>query len=439
MNPLAEELNATIREASPGMYAALSELGRSLFFPRGILSQTAEAKQGAHRYNATIGTARSRGEAMHLPAVMDRLPDLGPSESLDYAPAAGNPALREKWKEEIYRKNPSLEGRKTSLPVVTSGITHGLTLTGELFMDPGDEVVLPDKFWGNYRLLFEVKRGARIVTYPLFSSDGGFNTDGMREVVDRVLEENGKAVVILNFPNNPTGYSVRRGESEAIAEALLGLAGTGREVVAVLDDAYFGLFYGEDVLDESLFGILASENPDLFLVKLDGATKELYAWGLRVGFMTFNALAAGAEEGLYGALEKKVAGAIRGGISNCSQLSQALLLRALEEPGLAGQRQQKYETMRARARKVAQALEGERYDAVWEPYPFNSGYFMCLKLKGIEAEELRKRLLERHGVGVIATGDDLRIAFSCLEETEIGDLFDIIYRCALEMKGETRE
>jgi hypothetical protein len=44
------------------------------------------------------------------------------------------------------------------------------------------------------------------------------------------------------------------------------------------------------------------------------------------------------------------------------------------------------------------------------------------------------RLLEEHGVGVIAEGEDLRIAFSCLEEDEVDELFDIIYRCAKSMR-----
>ena len=45
MNPLAEELNATIREASPPMYRVLSELGRNLFFPKGIVGTLKESNR----------------------------------------------------------------------------------------------------------------------------------------------------------------------------------------------------------------------------------------------------------------------------------------------------------------------------------------------------------------------------------------------------------
>ena len=69
-------------------------------------------------------------------------------------------------------ENPALAGRAFGLPIVTSAITHGLMLAGDLFVDPGDVIVLPDKLWGNYRLTYEVRLGARILTYPFFAGDG---------------------------------------------------------------------------------------------------------------------------------------------------------------------------------------------------------------------------------------------------------------------------
>ncbi len=433
MNPLAQELNATLSQASPALFAALSELGRELFFPKGILTQTAEAREKATRYNATIGIAKSGGQAMNLPAVMDLLDGLSPDQALDYAPSTGNPRLRARWLEDMLAKNPSLEGRTTSLPVVTSGITHGLTITAEMFCDPGDAVILPDKSWGNYNMVYGTRRGASIRKFRLFDESGGFGTAALEAELSRALDEKGKALVVLNFPNNPTGYSIRRGEAPGLVEALAGQAGEGREVVVVLDDAYFGLFYDEECLTESLFGLLAGRGEHLHPIKLDGATKEEYAWGLRVGFITFSELAPGGDAAdVHLALEKKVGGAIRGNISNCSQLGQSVLLEAMADPDFGRQKREKYELMRDRARTLTEVLKKPEYASVWEPYPFNAGYFMSLKLRGRDAEEFRVRLLERYGVGVIAEGSDVRVAFSCLEASEIPDLFDIMYRCATE-------
>ena len=69
------------------------------------------------------------------------------------------------------------------------------------------------------------------------------------------------------------------------------------------------------------------------------------------------------------------------------------------------------------SRKVHEILSAPEYADVWEPYPFNAGYFMCLKLKRLDAEVYRKHLLQEHGIGVIADGDrDVRIAFSSVDE-----------------------
>lgn len=434
MNPLAEELNATLKEASPALYGALSRLGRELYFPKGILTQTAEAREKADRYNATIGIARECGEAMHLASVMKHIKGLSPDETVDYAPSYGNKKLREAWLADMLAKNPAMAGKKTSLPVVTSGITHGLTVAGEMFLDPGDVVLMPDKAWGNYNMVYGVRREAEVRRFKLFDA-GGFNTAAMADALGKALDDKGKALLLLNFPNNPTGYSIRRDEADGIVDAVLAAAGPGRDVIVVLDDAYFGLFYTEDALTESLFGSFAGAGEHVFPVKLDGATKEEYAWGLRVGFVTFSVTAPGREDEVHAALEKKVGGDVRGNISNCSQLSQSLVLSALEDPEYARQKAEKLELMTRRATRVREVLENPDYAAVWEPYPFNAGYFMSISLKGIDAEQFRLRLLDDYGVGVIAEGaSDIRIAFSCLEVDEISDLFDIMYRCAREMK-----
>ena len=129
-NPIAEALNQRLEAAAPEVLALLSPYGRRLYFPKGILSQGAEAKQKAHRVNATIGIATEGGEPMHLPSMQRHLVGVSAREAWDYAPPAGRASLRERWREKLLAENPSLRGKQFGLPIVTSAITHGLTLAG---------------------------------------------------------------------------------------------------------------------------------------------------------------------------------------------------------------------------------------------------------------------------------------------------------------------
>lgn len=54
---------------------------------------------------------------------------------------------------------------------------------------------------------------------------------------------------------------------------------------------------------------------------------------------------------------------------------------------------------------------------------------MCIRLKTVDAEALRSHILDTYGVGLISIGQtDLRVAFSCLEEDDIQELFDIVLK-----------
>jgi len=120
---------------------------------------------------------------------------------------------------------------------------------------------------------------------------------------------------------------------------------------------------------------------------------------------------------------------IRSVVSNASALSQKLVLDALRSPSFIAEHAAKVEVMKARALRVREVLRNPVYAEAWTAYPFNSGYFMCLRINQVNTETLRRHLLEKYGVGTISiTPTDLRIAFSCLEVEQIQDLFDIIFK-----------
>jgi len=140
---------------------------------------------------------------------------------------------------------------------------------------------------------------------------------------------------------------------------------------------------------------------------------------------------------MYEALERKLVGAIRGNISNVANLSQSLLAAAYRDPAYDEQKRGKYAVLRRRYEEIRRLLESHpEYAAVAEPLPYNSGYFMCLKVREeIDAEALRQRLLSKYGVGVIALGPLVRIAFSSTPLPAIARLLGSIYRAGLELRN----
>ncbi len=427
----AEELNEIIQENNPTIFHLLSEKGKEIYFPRkGILSQTAEAQ--ASKINATIGVAiEDDGTPMRLPSIAKKIL-LDPKDVFLYAPSYGKGELREAWKHEIQKKNPSLKANM-SLPVVTNGITNGLYQVGYLFVNPGDELILTDKFWGNYRLIFEKGFDAKLKTFNMFTGDG-FDIDSFSE---KIFERNDKKIVLLNFPNNPTGYTPTNEEVQKIVKVIKDSATDGNELCVIIDDAYFGLIYEEDVFQESLFSLLANLNKNVLAIKVDGATKEHYVWGLRVGFLTYGS--KGISEAACKALESKTAGVIRGCISNTSHLSQSLVYYGLKSPTLTSQGNEKYEILKARFNRVREVLKNERFtgsSAPFKPLPYNSGYFMCIELTPkLDAEKVRQTLLSKYNTGVIAVNNLLRIAYSSVAEDYIEQLFENIYNACQDVKN----
>jgi aspartate/methionine/tyrosine aminotransferase len=427
LDPQAESLNDRIRRDNPAVFDLLSAKGRAVYFPHlGIVKQSADARGKA--IDATIGIAvEDDGTPMRFHAIADRL-RVDPKQSFTYASSYGKPELRKKWQEMIRVKNPSLAGA-VSLPVVTHALTHGLSMAGYLFVDPGDAILLPDKYWENYELLFGLAYGAKLSFFNTFKGSG-FDLDAFEKGLKGL---GSKKIVLLTFPNNPTGYTPTTAEQDRIIRLLVAEAELGHRVLVLADDAYFGLVYENGVATESIFSRLADAHENLLAVKIDGATKEDYVWGFRVGFVTYGS--KGITPATCAALEDKTAGALRGNISNASHLSQTLVFDGFSAPDYDAVKREKYEILKKRYRRVKEVLAAnqKRYSEVFSPLPFNSGYFMCVELRdGLSAEAVRQTLLAKYDTGVIALGSLIRVAFSAVPAEKIEPLFENIYKACKE-------
>jgi aspartate/methionine/tyrosine aminotransferase len=425
----AEELNRIIRSQSPVVYDLLSRKGKAIYFPKmGVLAQGNAAK--GKEINATIGTAyENDGKPMILPSIARRL-ELDTKDAFPYAPSDGLKTLRDKWLELMKVKNPSLGTQEISLPLVTCGVTHGLSMVGYMFAEETDSVIMADLYWENYDLIYTNAYGAELKFFNFFKNRA-FDINSFKETV--CSGPAGKKIVLLNFPNNPSGYTPTRDAAAAIIEALKQSAEAGNKLVVILDDSYFGLAFEEDVYPESLFARLSQLHPNLLAVKVDGITKEEYAWGFRVGYITYG-IKNGSKE-LYKALEDKTAGAIRGNISNSPHPSQSLFVNALKSETYKNEKAANKEKIRERYTKVKSILTAHKeYEDYFEALPFNSGYFMCIHLKKGKADKIWEILLSQYSTGVICYSEKnlFRIAFASTPITQIEKMFNNIYLACKE-------
>ena len=406
----------------------LSPLGRRMYFPYGgILGQGAEAKKC--EINATIGMAFEEDGS---PLVMDcfrREVNLDKRIFL-YAGSFGLPKLRELWRKMELEKNPSMKGVEFSNPVVTNALTHGLRIAAELFASQEDTLVTPDLFWDNYELIFGEAVGCRVAHFNTFTG-GRFDADAMKAAL---LAPGDKKLLILNFPNNPTGYTATFEDACRIVAAVREAAEAGKRIVVILDDAYFGLVYEEGVHAESLFAEFATLHENVLAVKLDGTTKEDYVWGLRVGFITF--AFKGATPAQLQALEAKAAGNVRSGISNVTSVGQQLSITAYEDEGYERQKKEKFAVLERRYREIRRILAAHpEYAKLFEVMPFNSGYFMCVKPIGCDAEVVRRRLIDGYSTGTIRLSGLIRLAFSTTPFDKLERLFENVANAIRDVRG----
>ncbi|MEM1244854.1 MAG: aminotransferase class I/II-fold pyridoxal phosphate-dependent enzyme [Acidobacteriota bacterium] len=414
-----ERINATLKENAPGVWAALSALGRDVVYPPDIPFQAAQAK--GTRYNATIGQITDgAGSVLRLDAIEDslRLNDEDRNKALLYSPIGGLDELRTRW--ERWQRPEGVN--ELSPPLVTIGLTHGLALVADLFAGEGTPVVVPQPSWGNYRQVFGLRRGARMISVDAYRKPAEDRFDWRPEAIAEAiaaLPAGTPAIAILNLPSNPGGYMPTVSERGVLAESLVAAA-ADRPVVVVCDDAYAGLVYDAQIPAASMFWDLIGQHDNLLPIRLAGSTKEFLLFGGRVGFLT---LPFAAGNPVADALDNKLRGLVRSGVGSPAALSQVVLLQALRNAEIGEEVEEIRALLGRRRARLAEALERAATDSKGRlrPLPANAGAFALIELdESLDAGELRLRLIEESDVGLVSIGDRyLRIAFCSLAEEDV--------------------
>ena len=405
-----------------------SKLGENIILPQDVLIQSKETAAIPGAINATIGIATSNKKAMALSSINKVITEINNSEYLPYSPTPGLPKMRELWKEKILADNPSINKDFLSLPMVTTGITQGIDIAANLFSESGDALLLPNLFWQNYAQIYTIKLGNKIYKYNQFDENNEFSISNFKETLYSIKED--KISLILNFPNNPTGYTPSDAELNSLVDVISTYAkeNKNKQLIIVSDDAYFGLFFEKNHKTPTLSATYKlAENENCLIVKLDGITKEFYSWGLRVGFITYYT----KNNELRKILLEKTQGYLRSTTSSPSNLSQQIAVRLLDNKQSLEEKEINDKIIEERYNELKQAISKEQLDQLVRVLPFNSGYFFTIKLPpNINAHEFRLKFLNEYKYGVYSMDDEhIRIAFSCLDKELIPELINKFKQC----------
>jgi aspartate/methionine/tyrosine aminotransferase len=165
------------------------------------------------------------------------------------------------------------EGR---IAVTSSGVT-GLMLAMQMLAGPGDEVVAVTPVWPNLTAQPAIL-GARVTRLPLRPIDGAWGLD-LQALVAAVTPST--RVLLVNAPNNPTGWTLTRAEQQAI---LHHCRHTGTWIVA--DEVYERLWFGDGPAAPSFLDITT---PDDRVVVVHSFSKSFLMTGWRLGWLVLPA------------------------------------------------------------------------------------------------------------------------------------------------------
>jgi aspartate/methionine/tyrosine aminotransferase len=160
-----------------------------------------------------------------------------------------------------------------SIAVTASGMS-ALMLAVQSLVSPGDRVVVVTPLWPN---LVEIPKilSASVTCVPLQFGARGWTLD-----VDRLLDAltPHTRAVMINSPNNPTGWTIDRGAQRAVFEHCERLG-----VWIVADDVYERLYFGDDATCAPSFLDLAGS--DARIVSTNSFSKAWLMTGWRLGWI----------------------------------------------------------------------------------------------------------------------------------------------------------
>lgn len=153
--------------------------------------------------------------------------------------------------------------------VITVGGSEGIDIALRAMLDPGDEVIIPEPCYVSYVPCVELADGVPVIIQ--LKGENEFRLTA--EELEAAITEKTK-VVILPFPNNPTGAIMEREDLEKIAEVI-----KKHDLYVMSDEIYAELTYKQK-------HVTIASLPDMHdrTIVINGFSKAYAMTGWRLGY-----------------------------------------------------------------------------------------------------------------------------------------------------------
>lgn len=186
-----------------------------------------------------------------------------------YTANAGLMELREKISEYLQFRN-KVKYDPASEIIVTVGGSEAIDMALRIFVEKGDEVIIPQPSFVCYQPITKIVGGTPVIVDVL--AEDQFQLTA--EKLERVITDKSK-ILILSYPNNPTGGTMDR-------EALIKIADVVKKYdLLVLTDE----IYAELVYDEPFVSIAELPGMRERTIVINGFSKGFAMTGWRLGFV----------------------------------------------------------------------------------------------------------------------------------------------------------
>lgn len=287
-----------------------------------------------------------------------------------YTSNAGLMPLREEICRYLKRRCSLTYDPKTEV-LVTVGGSEGIDLALRAMLDPGDEVLIPEPCYVSYLPCVQLAGGVPVTIQLKEENEFRLTKE---ELLEKITDKT--KILVLPFPNNPTGAIMRREDLEAIRDVII-----EKDLFVLSDEIYSELTYHEEhVSPASLPGMWERT------LTINGFSKAYAMTGWRLGYI------CGPKE-----IVKQMTKIHQFAIMCAPTTSQYAAVEALRN-GDNDVRQMR-EAYNQRRRFLMHAFEKMGLPCF---EPFGAFYvFPCIKKYGMTSEEFAMKFLEEEHVAVV--------------------------------------